>query len=141
MRNRSVRSFVLLLTILLLAACATFDRREMALIQQSGVSPAVVHKIERGDPLTPSDLVELTQHGVPNSFLSRYLNDQGVDYLVTRADVSRMRRAGVSAAVIDALLEECDHFARHYASPAYDGGYGIWWTESIGFGPSFYFGW
>ena len=121
---------------LLFVGCATFDRREMALIRQSGAPRNVVQKIERGDSISPSDIIALSRSGVPDSLIIRYLEDDGVDYLVTRADVLSMRRAGVRAQVIDTLVTEGDRFARDYGA-----GYDVSWGGSVVYGPDPYFGW
>jgi len=122
------------------AGCATFDRREMALIRQSGAPRSVVQKIEHGDPIAPSDIIALSRSGVPDSLIIQYLEDDGVDYLVTRADVLSLRRAGVRARVIDALMVEGDRFARDYA-PSNVGAYDVSWGGSVMYGPGPYVGW
>ncbi len=128
------------ITALLLAGCATFNQREMAVIRQSGAPRVVVSKIERGDPITPSEIITLSRR-VPDSFLIRYLEDDGVDYIVNRADVLRMRAAGVRARVIDTVILEGDRFARDHA-PSYDSAYGVSWGGSGMYGADpYYSGW
>ena len=131
---------VCILVVALLTGCATFNEREMALIRQSGAPRVVVNKIERGDPITPPEIIALWQRGVPGSFLMRYIEDEGVDYVVSRADVARMRAAGVSARVIDALIEEGEEFASDY-TPSRESEYGVSWGGSAVFGPDPYYDW
>jgi hypothetical protein len=69
----------------------------------------------------------------------RQIRDHGVTSLIERDDVTRMRKAGVRAAVIDAMLWASDDFARRYAAHDYDGAfgpyYGLWpWYGGVGFG-------
>ena len=110
-----------------LAGCATFTSEEMAAIRARGVAPAVVAKLERDRPLTPPEIIALSRRGVPDALIARHLQSAGVDYLVTRADVTRMWQSGVSARVIDVLLAECDRFARLYQEPVYDN-FDYWWA-------------
>ncbi len=118
--------FALLLLAAALAGCATFDRNEIASVRGRGVSPAVVEKLERGNPLAPADVIELRKNRVPDPWVLRQLEDHDVDSLVTRSDVAAMRRAGVTPAIIDAVLKASDRFQDEYRYPAY-GSYG--WAE------------
>ncbi len=118
---------------LLFGGCAAFDRQELAYLSRRGVPPQTVRKMSHGDPLTPPEIIELTRRRVPEPFILRHLEDAGVNYVVTRNDVERMRAAGVSARVIDAMLAECDRFARGYAET--DGGPSdYWWIPLTVFG-------
>jgi hypothetical protein len=122
---------------LVLSGCATFSRKEIAFVQSRGVPPQIVSRLERVKPLTPADIILLTRRGVPDHYIARHIDAAGVNYLVTRNDAITMRRAGVSAAVIDRLLVESDDFARRYAEPP-PGSYDYWWVDSVEFGPGFY---
>ena len=131
-----------LLLIIGFAGCATFNQREMAVLRSRGVSGPVLLKLERNYPLTPPEIIGLSQRGVPQSFLERHIEAAGADYLVTREDVVKMRRGGVSARVIDALIEECDEFAWEHSGRRYDGvRTDLWWTHSVHFGPGYYHPW
>ena len=134
--NPRYSSTLCIIAALLFAGCKTFDRREMALIRESGAPRDVGEKIERGDSITPSEIIALSRSGVPDSLIIRYLEDDGVDYLVTRADVLSMRRAGVRARVIDVLVIEGDRFARDYGAANYD----VSWGGSVVYGDP-YLGW
>jgi hypothetical protein len=135
------RSLFFLAASLLLSSCASLTPREIAYVEARGVPAPVVYKLERNDPLTPRDIIALSQSGTPDRLIIRALEGAGVDYLVTDADVLRLRRSGVSALVIDVLLLECDRFARSYAEPAVDVSFGMWWTDSGYYGPSSYYFW
>lgn len=145
-----LRRLPLVVFAIALGACSTFDDRELASFRQKRVPPPVYSKLTHGDPLGPSDVIELTRRGVADALIIRQLDDHGVTSLIERDDVRRMRRAGVSAAVIDAMLWESDDFARRYAGPryvgAYDPGYGYydpwpWWGAfGIGFSTGGYYG-
>jgi hypothetical protein len=123
----------------LLTSCATFTRTELQALGQRGVPAPLVARLDQRRPLTPPELVDLTRSGVPDRYLVRHLEDRGVDYVVTRPDVMRLRKAGASALVVDTLLRESDRFAAgysvresvylhdtgYYDDPWYDGGWGV----------------
>ena len=135
------RSILALAAAVVLSSCAALTPKELAYVQSRGVPPSVIYKLRHNDPLTPRDIITLSQRGTPDSLIIRALEVAGVDYLVTKEDVVRSRRNGVSARVIDVLLLECERFARGYAAPAVDVSYGLWWTDADYYGPSYYYGW
>jgi hypothetical protein len=135
MRQSSVCLLALLAVVL--AGCATLPPEDLAAIRQRGVPAPVIAKIQRGKPLTPPEIIGLSRRGVPDYTIKRCIRAGGVDYLVTKYDVIRMRRDRVSAEVIDTLLEECDDFARKYDEPVYDS-YDYWWADSLYFSPGLY---
>jgi len=110
---------------LLTAGCESFSKAELEQVRQQGVSPAVISKMERGRPVTPAEVIELTRRSVPEPLILRQIDETGLDYLLTKDDVTRLRTARVSPAVTDALLHESERFARsynpgfgpHYVSP------------------------
>lgn len=109
----------LLLAAVCLTACSTFEDHELASFRAKRVPPPVYEKLSRGEALSPSDIIELTRRGVAETQIIRQLDDHGIDSLLQRADVQRMRRAGVSARVIDAALLASDEFARDFSEPRY----------------------
>ena len=132
-------SRILLALALLVAGCSTFTESELAQIRQTGLRPELLYKMEHRRVLSPEDLIELKRAGVRDSQVVKQLNDAGVDYVASRPDVSKLRKAGVSAWVIDALLRASERFSvQQYGSPFDDYYYGYygdpWW-------PGFYGGW
>ena len=120
------------LLLLAFAGCATFTSHELASIRSRGVPPHIVAKLDREQPLTPAEITLLSQRGVPDSQIERYLESAGVDYLASRAEIIQMRRGGVSARVIDALLRECELFASDYAP----GARSTWALDSVHYSSS-----
>jgi hypothetical protein len=127
-----------------MAGCATYSDAELAQIRAHGLRPALVGALEHRDPLLPDALIELKRAGMSDEQIIRHLDKAGVDYVVTRDDVLRLRRAGLRPAVIDALLLASNRFAaRHSYSDYEDAGvydplaprfYGDW---AFGFGAGF----
>ena len=116
----------------LLAGCANFSKQELAQIRQQGVPPVIVGKMEQGHVLKPAEIIELAHRGVPDALILRQINDAGLDYILAKNDVTRLRATHISQPVIDALMAESDRFARnyspgfgpHYVSPYDDTIYG-----------------
>lgn len=128
------------LAALLLAGCSTFDKAELAQIRQRGVRPGLLYKMEHRRELTPEDVIELKRAGVRDPLIVKQLRDVGVNYVVSRGDVKRLRAAGVSAWVIDVLLRESERFAgRAYENP-YDDYYGAGFYGAP-YNPWFYSDW
>ncbi|HEX8313318.1 MAG TPA: hypothetical protein VF614_18475 [Chthoniobacteraceae bacterium] len=127
------------LACIVLTSCATFTRTELQTLGQRGVPAQLVARLDERRPLTPPELVDLTRGGVPDRYIARHLEGRGVDYVVTRPDIVRLRKAGVRALVVDTLLRESDRFAAGYATresvyyhgngyegdPWYDSGWGL----------------
>lgn len=134
-----VRPLLALLCIAI-ASCASLPPKELALVRERGVPTRVLMKIESNEPLTPPEVIGLTHRGVPDRIVIRHIQSAGMDYLITRDDVIQLRRAGVSAAVVDAMLAECDRFARRYSSPP-AANYDAWWSDSVFIAPALYFSW
>jgi hypothetical protein len=124
----------LLLSALLFGGCSTFTKVEVDQVRARGVSPRVVTKLDRGGVLAPADIIELHRRGISDRIVLRQLSAEGVDYLLTKEDVVRMRKAGVSAQVIAAVAEESDRFAGEYGAPNYDVRYGMYSNDPF-YGP------
>ena len=113
----------LLVLALALAGCSTFNDAELAQIRQRDLRPELLTKMERRRAVDPEDVIELKRAGVSDDLVVKHLNDVGVNYVVTREDAVRLRKAGVRAWVIDSVLRASERFAaRNYDSP-YDDGY------------------
>ena len=109
-----MKRLILIVALAGLAGCSTFTPKEMTYLRSAGIPPYTMAKLERGRPLTPSEIISLHSRGIPESYLLRHIDDHEVDYLVTRTDLTRMRKAGVSTAVIDAVIAESEDFAEDY---------------------------
>ena len=131
-------SLALVVAALLCGGCSTFTEQELSQVRARGVSPTVQAKLDRGGVLTPSDIIELRRRGISDRITLKQLDADGVDYLLTKEDVARMRRASVSPQVIAAVAEESDRFdARHQAAD-YDVRYGMYHHDPYYYGPGFY---
>ena len=116
-------SRLLLALALVLAGCATFTDAELAQIRQRNLRPELLAKLEHRHPLEPDDLIALKRAGVADEHAAKHLDDVGVNYVATREDAVRLRRAGVRPLVIDALLRACERFAAQESYRPYEDGW------------------
>ena len=131
-------SRILLALALVLTGCSTFTDAELAQIRQHDLRPELLAKLERRRTLEPEEVIELRRAGIPDAQVEKQLNDVGVNYIATREDAVRLRKAGVSARVIDALLRASERFAARQSAPEpYDDG----WYYGDPWGPGFYGDW
>jgi hypothetical protein len=98
----------------LLAGCAAYSDAELTQLSRSGVSHSTLIRMEHGDPLAPEDIIDLSRRGVPSGTIIRHLDHHGLDGLLTRSDVTQLRRAGVRPSVVDAAVEASEEFARDH---------------------------
>ena len=116
-------SRLLLALALVLTGCSTFTDAELAQIRQRGLRPELLAKLEHRRALDPDDLITLKRAGVADEQVVKHLEDVGVNYVATRNDVVRLRKAGVRARVIDELLRASDHFAAQESYRPYEDGW------------------
>jgi len=87
------------------SGCASTQlRQDAALIGDVGVNSALEKKILRGRALIEEEIVTLRNSGVPDQVILRNLDASWAVYDLKTADVERLKAAGVSEAVIDAML-------------------------------------
>ena len=122
---------------LALAGCATFTDAELAQIRQRGLRPELLSKLEHRGFLDTDDIIELKRAGMPDEQVVRHLENAGVNSVVTRSDAVRLRKARVSARVIDSLRNASERFAMREAYQPYDDG----WFYADPWYPYFYGSW
>jgi hypothetical protein len=128
MKSRTFLPFALAAS-LLLASCATQPKEQLAAARAAGVSPALMHKLERWGSLTLADIIELKRRGVNDAVVLRQLDRTGVDFVVDKYALRQLRSAGVSQSVIAAVIRAGRHFEdefRYAGSYWYGGWYGPW---------------
>lgn len=79
------------------------DSQDRKVMEES--SPRTVDRMDRGDPLTISDVIKLSQEGVAGTSIIRYLQETKSVYNLTQTQIRRMRDSGVSRAVIDFMID------------------------------------
>ena len=113
---------------LIFAGCATQPKEQIAAVRAAGVSSALVQKLEHGGRLSPEDIIELKRRHVNDAVALRQLDATGVDYVVDKDIIRRLRKAGVSESVITATTNAGERFAEQFQRP----------YVSAWFGPSAY---
>jgi hypothetical protein len=98
------RLLVLCLLPLLLAGCATVNRQDRTVLQSHNVPDDVYQKMMYGDPLSPGDIVVLSQRAVPPGLIIHYLKVTDGVYRLHKRDVDRLRAQGVNDEVIAYML-------------------------------------
>jgi hypothetical protein len=88
-----------------LAGCATLSERDRLVLEQHRVSDAVYDKMVHREPLDVPDIIELSKRNVPTPFILRYIRSSSAIYRLNSSEVTRMRRAGVNAQIVDYMLE------------------------------------
>jgi len=136
--NPTPRVFAAVLSLVLLGGCAAYSPAELTSFSRARVAYPTLVRLEKAEPLEPTDLIELTRRGIPPETIVRHVEKYGVDSLITRTDVIALRKAGVRPTVIDATIRASDRFAaRHAEGPevavGLDDDYG--WS----FGPAWWF--
>ena len=130
--------YFFIVVVLALGGCVTFNESEIAQFHRLGVPPPLLAKLERRQPLLVDDVIASRRLHVPDPMIIRHLNSVGVDYVVTRADVSQLRKADVQPAVIVALVDASERFAARRLDTTY---YDPWIYDDPWFWPGVYGGW
>jgi hypothetical protein len=97
------RGIALVLTALL-TGCATLSEKDRRVLQQQNVPAPLYARMLRHQPLALGEIVELSRKNVPPNTIVRYIDTTLAEYQLKTEDVVQLRRAGVSAEVIDYLL-------------------------------------
>jgi outer membrane lipoprotein SlyB len=82
---------------------AILDAQDRKIMEQS--SPRTVDRMDRGEPLTLSDVIKLSQGGVSDDAIIIYLRDTKSTYNLSQTQIRRLQDAGVSQRVIDFMAE------------------------------------
>ena len=81
---------------------AALDEQDRRVMERS--SPRTVDRMDRGDPLTINDVIKLSQGGVSDDTIIRYMHDTGSTYNLSQAQIRRLQDAGVSQRVINEMI-------------------------------------
>jgi hypothetical protein len=60
--------------------------------------------MDRGEPLTINDIIKLSQGGVSDDTIMRYMTDTSSYYTLSQAQIRRLQDAGVSQRVINEMI-------------------------------------
>jgi uncharacterized protein YcfJ len=82
---------------------AILDEQDRKVMERN--SPRTVDRMDRGEPLTINDVIKLSQGGVSDDTIIRYMREAGTIYTLTQAQVRRLQDAGVSQRVINEMID------------------------------------
>jgi len=82
---------------------ADLDEQDRKVMERA--SPRTVDRMDRGDPLTINDVIKLSQGGVTDVTIIRYLRDTSSSYHLSQAQIRRLQDAGVSQRIINYMAE------------------------------------
>lgn len=82
---------------------AGLDSQDRKVMQQS--SPRTVDRMDHGEPLTINDVIKLSQGGVSDDTILKYMEERKTTYNLSQAQVRRMQDAGVSQRVINYMID------------------------------------
>ncbi len=74
------------------------DLQDRKIMENS--SPRTLDRMDRGESITISDIIKLSQGGICDDIIIRYIHDTKTSYHLTLAQIRRLRQGGVSQRVI-----------------------------------------
>ncbi len=82
-------------------ASATLDEQDRRVMEK--LSPRTLDRMDRNEPLTINDVIKLSQGGVSDDAIIRYMKESQSGYQLTQMQVRRLQDAGVSQRVINIM--------------------------------------
>ena len=105
MKLSSVTPLFSLLALMAIAGCATLDRTDRNVLENHHVSTTLYARMIRKDPLSLTDIIELSRKQVAPGFIIHYLSSTYMVYRLHLDEISRLREAKVAREVIDYLID------------------------------------
>ena len=136
-------SIVVACAVVFFAGCAAINRAEQKTLVQHNVSPVVSDRMVRGEPLSLSDIIELSRKNVQPGLITHYLYSIRAVYALDKPALARLNQAKVSKEVVDYLLETPSLFPPQYYYPGPYYAPGPWYPYDgyypySAYGPRFY---
>lgn len=82
---------------------AALDEQDRKIMDKT--SPRTVERMDRGEPLTINDIIKLSQGGISDETIIRYIQDTKTTYNLSQAQINRLQEAGVSQRVINYMID------------------------------------
>jgi hypothetical protein len=82
------------------SGCAILKKEELADLRAKHVSEALVRKLQKREPLLSSEVVELSQHHMPDVRLGHYIRRTGMATTVRESEIQHMKNSRVSPEII-----------------------------------------
>ncbi len=81
---------------------AALDEQDRKVMERN--SPRTIDRMDRGEPLTINDIIKLSQSGVSDDAILRYMIETASYYHLSQPQVRRLQEAGVSQRVINEMI-------------------------------------
>lgn len=81
---------------------ASLDEQDRKIMEER--SPRTVQRMDRGEPLTINDIIKLSQGGVSDDTIIRYIDETHTKYNLSQAQIERLRNGGVSQRVVNYMI-------------------------------------
>lgn len=81
---------------------AALDEQDRRVMERS--SPRTVDRMDRGEPLTINDVIKLSQGGVSDDAIMRYMRETTSFYNLSQAQIRRLQDSGVSQRIINDMI-------------------------------------
>lgn len=82
---------------------AALDEQDRKIMEQR--SPRTVERMDRSEPLTISDIIKLSQGGVSDDTIIKYIKNTDTKYNLSQEQIKRLQEGGVSQRVINYMIE------------------------------------
>ncbi|MBI5346460.1 MAG: hypothetical protein HZB76_04895 [Chlamydiae bacterium] len=82
---------------------AALDEQDRKIMNES--SPRTVERMDRNEPLTVGDIIKLSEGGVSDDTIIRYIQNSHTTYSLNQAQITRMQEAGVSQRIINYMVD------------------------------------
>ncbi len=82
---------------------AALDEQNRKIMDQR--SPRTVERMERGQPLTVDDVIQLSEGGISDDTIMDYIRSTGTRYNLTQTQIRRMQNTGVTSRVINYMID------------------------------------
>lgn len=82
---------------------AALDEQDRKIMERS--SPRTVERMDRGEPLTYNDIIKLSQGGVSDETIIRYIRETRTTYRLSQYHIRKLQQGGVSQRVINYMID------------------------------------
>lgn len=81
---------------------ASLDEQDRKIMEKT--SPRTVERMDQKEPLTIGDIIKLSQGGVSDDTIIRYIEETKTTYNLSQAQINRLQESGVSQRVINYMI-------------------------------------
>ena len=82
---------------------AALDEQERKIMEQK--SPATVQHMDKGEPLTIDDVINLHEGGISDETIIRYIRETKTTYNLSQEQIRKMQSSGISRRVINYMID------------------------------------